>query len=262
MTDPTERRATLRADCTRCVALCCVAPAFAASRDFAIDKPAGRPCPNLLDFRCTVHDGLRRRGFPGCVAYDCFGAGQQVTQVTFAGQDWRTPAVANDMFSAFAVMRSLHELLWYLHEALSLAPSDELEAAVAKMEALAQLTAPDLLPLDVPGARQEANVLLQRVSDQVRGGDGPQLRGADLVGRNLRGANLTNANLRGAQLVGADLRQADLRGADVIGVDFRGANLTGADLRGAIFLVQSQLEAATGDATTRLPESATRPAHW
>ncbi|HEY6597232.1 MAG TPA: pentapeptide repeat-containing protein, partial [Asanoa sp.] len=40
-----DRRAELRADCTRCVGLCCVAPAFSASADFAIDKPAGRPCP-------------------------------------------------------------------------------------------------------------------------------------------------------------------------------------------------------------------------
>ena len=30
-----------------------------------------------------------RRAFPGCVAYDCFGAGQHLVQATFAGQDWR-----------------------------------------------------------------------------------------------------------------------------------------------------------------------------
>lgn len=262
MTDSSNRRGTLRADCARCVALCCVAPAFAASRDFAIDKPPGRPCPNLAaDFRCSIHDRLPQRGFPGCVAYDCFGAGQQVTQVTFAGRDWRTPAVADEMFAAFAVMRSLHELLWYLDEALALAPSDELRAGVEHVEGLARLGPPDLLTLDVPGVRQAANVLLSRVSDQVRG-VGAQLRGADLIGRNLRGADLRDANLRGALLVGADLRGADLRGADVIGVDFRGADLAGADLVGAIFLVQSQLAAANGDAATRLPESVGRPTHW
>ena len=37
----------LRADCSRCVGLCCVAPAFARSADFAVDKPAGTPCTNL-----------------------------------------------------------------------------------------------------------------------------------------------------------------------------------------------------------------------
>ncbi|MDR3081083.1 MAG: pentapeptide repeat-containing protein, partial [Streptomyces sp.] len=40
-------RSDLRADCSSCFALCCVALPFAASADFAIDKAAGTPCPNL-----------------------------------------------------------------------------------------------------------------------------------------------------------------------------------------------------------------------
>jgi len=106
----------LRADCANCFALCCVAPAFAASADFAIDKPAGHPCPNLAnDFRCGIHDRLRPRGFPGCTVYDCFGAGQKIAQHTFGGRDWRThPELAGPMFAALHIMRALHELLWYL----------------------------------------------------------------------------------------------------------------------------------------------------
>src|SRR5919201_1603941 len=112
----------LRADCERCFALCCVVPAFTASADFAIDKEAGEPCPHLdAGFRCAIHARLRGAGFPGCAAYDCFGAGQQVSQVTFAGRDWRSsPAVARQMFAVFPVMRRLHELLWHLTEALAL----------------------------------------------------------------------------------------------------------------------------------------------
>ncbi len=110
LTDPHQG---LRADCSRCAGLCCVAPAFAASTDFAIDKPAGQPCPNLrTEFGCSIHDSLRKRGFPGCVAFDCFGAGQQVVQVTFAGRTWRQdPEIAESMFAVFAVMRQLMELL-------------------------------------------------------------------------------------------------------------------------------------------------------
>ena len=60
-----DPRRELRADCSRCAALCCVVPAFAASADFAIDKPAGVPCPNLQpDSRCGIHESLRPRGFP------------------------------------------------------------------------------------------------------------------------------------------------------------------------------------------------------
>ena len=117
-----DPRRELRADCARCFGLCCVAPAFAASADFAIDKPAGRPCPNLgADFRCGIHHELRGRGFAGCAVFDCFGAGQRIAQVTFGGRDWRrSPELAEPMFAAFAVLRQLHELLWYLAEALTL----------------------------------------------------------------------------------------------------------------------------------------------
>ena len=118
----TADRLELRADCSRCVGLCCVALAFAASADFALDKPAGDACPHLgSDHGCGIHARLREEGFPGCVAYDCFGAGQHLTQVTFAGVDWRqSSATAVRMFDAFTVMRQLHELLWYLAEALAL----------------------------------------------------------------------------------------------------------------------------------------------
>ena len=114
-----ERRARLVADCSRCAALCCVIPTFTRSSDFAIDKPAGTPCPNLLStLRCGIHTELRPRGFPGCTVYDCFGAGQYVTEVTFGGHDWRTsPDVAEQMAEVFAVVRILHELMRYAAEA-------------------------------------------------------------------------------------------------------------------------------------------------
>ncbi|MCM0679098.1 pentapeptide repeat-containing protein, partial [Micromonospora phytophila] len=128
----------LRADCARCFGLCCVAPAFSASADFGIDKPAGQPCTHLRpDSRCGIHTELRDRGFPGCTVFDCFGAGQRVAQETFGGRDWRdAPETAGRMFDTFAVMRPLHELLWYLTEALELRPPqplrDELAAALAE----------------------------------------------------------------------------------------------------------------------------------
>ena len=60
MPDAADARAGLRADCSRCTGLCCVAPAFAASADFALDKPAGRACPHLQgDSRCGIHADLR-----------------------------------------------------------------------------------------------------------------------------------------------------------------------------------------------------------
>ena len=260
----------LRADCARCFALCCVAPTFAVSVDFAINKRAGEPCPNLQsDFRCGIHTQLRQQGFRGCAVYDCFGAGQKVSQVTFGGKDWRqAPHTAAQMFRVFSVMRSLHELLWYLTEALTLDTAaslhDELQRALAATERLTHGSADELAQLDLAAHGREVNGLLLRASELARAEIQPQkdFTRADLIGANLKGADLRGANMREAYLIAADLRNADLRMADVIGADFRDTDLSGADLTGCVFLIQSQLVAAKGDDATKLPPAFTRPAHW
>jgi hypothetical protein len=257
----------LRADCTQCFALCCVVPAFAASADFAIDKAAGHPCPNLrTDHRCGIHAELRPRGFAGCAAYDCFGAGQRVSQVT-VGRDWRADrATARLTAAVFPVVRQLHELLWYLTAALdqpAAAPlQGELRRSLAETERLAAGEPDALLALDLDPHGRSVDALLRRTSTLVRQPPGADLRGADLVGADLRGADLRGAELRGALLIGADLRGADLRRADLIGADLRAANLGGADLTGSLFVTQPQVAAARGDAATRLPAALRRPPHW
>ncbi|MFF5307785.1 pentapeptide repeat-containing protein [Streptomyces massasporeus] len=272
MRDHQAGRAELRGDCERCFGLCCVALPFAASADFAVDKAAGTPCRNLReDHRCGIHARLRQKGFTGCTVYDCFGAGQQVSQITFGGQDWRTgpPERARRMFEVFPVVRQLHELLWYLTEALALPAARpvhaELREALEKTEELTGGTPEELAGLDVAAHRQEVNVLLLRTSELARAGTRGRRkdrRGADLMGARLKGADLRGASLRGAYLIAADLTGADLRGADLIGADLRDADLTDADLTGAFFLTQPQLNAARGSAGTRLPGSVTRPGHW
>ncbi|MFD2763017.1 pentapeptide repeat-containing protein [Micromonospora eburnea] len=274
MSEATERPAAsggreLRADCARCFGICCVAPAFAASADFAIDKPAGRPCPNLrTDSRCGIHRDLRQRGFAGCTVFDCFGAGQHLAQGTFGGRDWRgDPTTARLMFDTFAVMRPLHELLWYLTEALALTPAGslrgDLAAALAQTERLTDGTPEELLALDVDAHRNRVNQLLSQAGEQARAGRaGVDRRGAVLIGADLRRAGLSGANLRGACLIGADLREVDLGAADLTGADLRGADLRGADLGRCLFVHQSQVDAARGDHRTVLPPGLRRPAHW
>ncbi|MFC4775905.1 pentapeptide repeat-containing protein [Paenibacillus sp. GCM10023252] len=273
-------RAELRADCESCFGLCCAALQFGAGVDFAADKAAGQACPNLReDFRCGVHTELREIGYRGCTVYDCFGAGQKVSQLTFGGRDWRqAPATSKQMFDVLPVMRQLHELLWYLGEALSLASAQkligrELQEAYEQTEHMTELPSDELLQLDVDAHRAEVNRLLLRVSKLVRGetlrpltGKGGRRkvydRGADLFGAKLRGADLRGAFLRGACLIAADLRDADLRGADLIGADCRDTDLRGADLSSSLFLTQFQVNAAKGDAATKLPPMLMRPGHW
>ena len=265
-------RSDLTADCANCFALCCVGLAFTASQDFAVDKSAGTPCPNLAaDDRCSIHTGLRGRGFKGCTVYDCFGAGQKLSKETFGGISWRdAPQAAPRMFAALPVMRQLHEMLWYLAEADTLAAGSALRTEIGwsaeETQRLTRLPLEELLALDVAAHRAGFSELLSEVSSLTRAGigGGPKKdrRGADLIGARLRGADLRGADLRGAYLIGADLSGADLRRADLIGADLRDANVPGADLTGAIFVTQTQLNAALGDRGTRIPDGLTRPSHW
>ncbi|MEU7478798.1 pentapeptide repeat-containing protein [Lentzea sp. NPDC042327] len=251
----------LKADCAACFGLCCVALPFARSADFAATKDAGTPCRNLLaDHRCGIHAKLRTSGYAGCTVYDCFGAGQRVSQTVFGGVDWRT-AERQKMFDVFPVVRQLHELLWYLAEAQRRDPHDDLTAAYAEVEGCASADPDTVLALDVAEIRAKVDVLLLRTSERLRS-SAKSYRGADLIGARLRNKKLVDADLRGAYLIGADLTGADLRGADLIGADLRGADVSGADLSTSLFLTQMQVNAARGNAGTKLPAVLTRPAHW
>ena len=171
------------------------------------------------------------------------------------------------MFAVFPLMRQLHELLWHITEALDLAPArpvhKDLRGVLARIEALTRGSAESLLELDMAALRGDVNALLLRASELVRAKvpGHKNHRGADLTGARLACADLRGANLRGALLIAADLTKADLRMADLIGADFRDADLSGADLTGSIF-TQAQVNAAKGDAATKLPPALSRPAHW
>ncbi len=276
---PDNRYSDLRANCANCFGLCCVALYFFAADGFPADKEAGKPCPNLrADYRCKVHNRLREKGLKGCAAYDCLGAGQKVSQFTFGGHDWRqSPASAKSMFEAFLVMHQLHELLWYLTEAMILPQAcsirDKLGTMRKETERLTLLDAESLIHCNVASYRQKVNTLLLQTGKLVRASffpghssacgkrktPGP---GADLCGTDLRRTDLRGANLRGAFLIAANLRGTDLSGADLIGADLRDANISGANLSKSIFLTQSQINVAKGDAGTKLPPSLLPPSHW
>lgn len=273
----TDGRSTLRANCADCFALCCTAFGFQRSADFPINKPAGTPCLNLADdFSCSIHHSLRARGFRGCTVFDCFGAGQYVSQHLFGGTSWRErPDTSAEMFSTFAVVRQLHEMLWYLVEAAERATTSELLRSVAQLRGEIQRAlhgaASEILATDVERIRSQVRQALIGVSEEARGGYAAGAEAdvsadlhpsADLVGRDLRSTRLCGADLRGAYLIATDLRRSDLTGVDLLGADLRDARLEGADLSNALFLTQLQVDAAQGDGATVLPATLTRPQHW
>ncbi|GLC88818.1 pentapeptide repeat-containing protein [Lysinibacillus piscis] len=266
-TDYTTLRQNLQADCQQCFGLCCTALTITASSDFALNKPAGTPCPNLqIDFRCQIHHQLRDKGFKGCTVFDCLGAGQKISQQTFHGQDWRQhPEIADTMFRAFPIMEQLFEMIAYVAEALAykLPPqlTKKLQAQLATLQNATELDADELEKLDIVSYRQPVNALLSEASQQIRQSQS-NFRGVDWMGKNLKGKNLKQADLRGAYLIAANLQQADLRGVDLIGADLRDADLRGTDLSTSLFLTQMQINSARGNSQTKLPYYIKRPVHW
>lgn len=254
----------LQADCARCFGLCCVLMPFAREAGFGVTKPSGTPCHHLQrDDRCGIHDTLREDGWPGCTVFDCFGAGQQVSQVTYAGVSWREQDNLGEMAAVLSVVRQLHEMLRHLVEAeerVSGVTGDLGERIAVHVAA----TPIELLALDVDGLRTEVGDALARASARARSRWAGRIDLAhdDLAGRDLRGSDLRGAALRGAVLIRADLRDADLTEADLLGADVRDADVRDATLTGVLFLTQPQLDAMRGDAATRLPGGLTRPRHW
>ena len=132
------------ADCSQCVGLCCVVPPFDAEQGFGFDKPAETPCQHLCaDHRCGIHDDLIERGFSGCVAFDCLGAGQRLTaqaQARFGSTDWRArPEVARWLMAAYPRVRRVQEQLATLTLAAMLpGGSSDLAALAQALEAEAE----------------------------------------------------------------------------------------------------------------------------
>ncbi|NYD40309.1 pentapeptide repeat-containing protein [Nocardioides panaciterrulae] len=253
----------LVADCSRCFALCCVLLPYRRDAGFGADKPGGVPCGHLRDDdRCGIHADLRERGWPGCAVFDCFGAGQHVSQVTYAGTSWRDHDDLGEMAAVLSVVRRLHEMLAHLEEVRRRTPDRAAADLAERLLALRDRTPVELLTADLDQLHEECGALLAAAARRLRDPAAPDLTRADLAGRDLRRRRLHDAGLRGALLIGADLRGVDLGRADLLGADLRGADLRGALLREALFLSGPQLEAARGDAATTIPEGLRRPSVW
>ncbi len=141
----------LQSDCSNCAALCCVTFEFEVSDDFAIGKPAETACPNLdACGQCKVHDKLEDLGFRGCAVFECYGAGQRVTQELFGGRSWQDDvSLVHPMAECFRQVRRLHELLMLLEAAatLPLSPADA-AARVSHAKAV------DALVIKIPVERE------------------------------------------------------------------------------------------------------------
>ncbi len=251
----------LVADCSRCFGLCCVLLPFHRDRGFAESKAGGEPCGHLReDDRCGIHSTRRERGYPGCEAFDCFGAGQQVSQVTYGGVSWRDRDDLGEMAAVLSVMRQLHEMLAHLTEVQRRSPAADAGAMRSELVALTHADADTLLRADLDEVRGRVSPALREATERLHGPGRPMPD--DLAGADLRGEDLLRADLRGAMLIAADLRDADLSRADLLGADLRDADVRGTRLAEAWFVSQAQLNTTHGDASTTIPAHLGRPGHW
>jgi uncharacterized protein YjbI with pentapeptide repeats len=134
----------------------------------------------------------------------------------------------------------LHEMLYYLNEALGLEEAQpiyiNLSQAAAETEWVTNQYPRFLLDFHIPGHRATVNDLLLQTSKLVR----------NKVEKNLENSTQRKVN----------------RGKDLIGSNLRGADLRGANLTGCILLTQAQVNSAHGDSYTQLPPSINMPDHW
>lgn len=240
-------------DCSKCAGLCCVA-LYCFKRDgFPEDKDAGVPCRYLMeDFRCQIHDDLRDKGLKGCMAYDCFGAGQWVTDRFGSRGNWKEkPEIAEEMFRTFHIIFQLHQMRWFLLEALALTETKETKNEIRKLilenKSMADLSPEKIRRLDLDTYRCRVNPILK---DVIR-------RKAERFSKGSDSRDFTMAILIGTNFSGRTLGESLFLGSDL-----RDANLAGTDLSECHFLTQMQINSAKGDSYTKLPKGIKMPEHW
>ena len=166
--------ADLVGDCARCQGLCCVALGFEPSAAFRFRKPAHVPCPRLdaETSRCGIHHELEESGMRGCAAFDCYGAGQEVTELLFPGQSWRKGGdLATAIFEAFDVLRAINELRWLLRGAgrfpLPAAQEARRQALLSSLEPRGGWTAAGLARFGQTSVVADARGFLRSLQDVI-----------------------------------------------------------------------------------------------
>lgn len=267
-----ELQNTLKAQCESCCGLCCTALYFSKSEGFPENKDAGKPCKNLQDdFQCRIHSELQPQGLKGCLSYDCFGAGQVVTQDIYKGLDWKQmePKEADYMFQVFVKVYQLRQMLWYLVETASFIPAGRLKsssrALIADNQRMIEGSAEAVGQIDVEEYKARVNKALRASAECVQkslGRENGKKQGSEYMGRSFKRQDLSGHDFSMALLIAADLRGCQMAGVNFLGADLRDARLDHADLRDSLFLTQMQINEARGNRSTRLPDALVYPDTW
>jgi len=258
----------LKIDCKKCSGICCVALYCTKTDGFPENKEAGIPCKHLMsDFRCNIHSKLVDENMRGCLAYDCFGAGQKVTQYCYPDVTWKThPEKANEIFEVFLIIFQLHQMEWYLLESLSLIKDKHLqaniEALISENEQITYQYSDEILQFDIEKYRSKTNQVLKQVSSIITTDSADKAHNKDCFGRNFKKVNLNAKDFSMAFMIAANLEGCSLQGTNFLGTDMRDANIKNSDLSSCVFLTQMQINSAKGNSNTKLPKNLSQPISW
>ena len=259
----------LASDCFRCSGLCCIALYCFQTDGFPQDKPTGKPCINLMDnFQCRIHKDLERMGMKGCIGYDCFGAGQYVTEQIYHGVTWKSHSEKrNEICEIYVLAYRLFQLRFFLFESKKLISSGqllpEIDLLLQENDAICKLPVQEMLSYPIEAYQDKVNHVLKKscveLKRYVKAGNNS---GKDYLNRNFEGKDLSGVDFNMKLLIASNFRNCVFAGATFIGADTRDANFDGADLREAIFLSQGQINAAKGSRRTKLPKHLKYPDTW
>ena len=258
----------LKIDCEKCSGLCCVALYCTKTDGFPANKEDGIPCKYLIsDFRCNIHSELADKNMRGCLAYDCFGAGQKVTQDCYPNVTWKTNhEKASEIFEVFLIVFQLHQMEWYLLESLTLITNKllqaNIEALISENEQITNQSSDEILQFDIEKYRLKVNQVLKQVSEMITIDSADEAHSKDFFGRNFNKANLNAKNFSMALMIAANLEGCSLQGTNFLGADMRDANIKNTDLSSCVFLTQMQINSAKGNHNTKLPEKLSYPVSW
>lgn len=261
---------SLKSDCSQCSGLCCTALYFSKIDGFPENKQAGKPCTNLQkNFQCEIHGELEKRKMKGCIGYDCFGAGQQVTQSIYCGKTWQdTPEKAKEIFDVYIAVFQLYQIRYFLLEAMTILPAKmlrgDINLLIQENEIICNSEPQDIMKFNTENYRNKANIFLKQVCSLLQKSlcIDNQKCPSDFLGRNFKNKDFRGLNLSTKLLIAANFNNCVFDGAIFLGADTRDADFSNADLRDAVFLSQGQINAAKGNRNTKLPQYLDYPFTW
>lgn len=260
----------MKSDCSKCSGLCCTALFFSKMDGFPNDKASGQPCVNLLkDYRCKIHSQLEKQKMKGCIGYDCFGAGQHVTQAIYQGKAWNElPNQATEIFDVFIMVFQLYQIRYYLIEAMTLIPAQPLKESIQCLIdeniKMCHYRPDSILSLDLEQYRHKSNNILKQVCRLLQQSIHSENKKvpANLLGGNFKGRDMSGADLSTKLLIAANFEKSLFHGTIFLGADTRDTNFNNADLSEAVFLTQGQVNSAKGNRNTKLPYHLDYPPTW